>query len=90
MEIKFLKSPKKKFQTGDVVRYESSNAIIANDNSCGNSEYNLFVPKWLNRGSKKKFEAPWVGENELIFVRKLTEEEKVKFLAEYYHIYITL
>ncbi|MBR3208794.1 MAG: hypothetical protein IKF82_00855 [Bacilli bacterium] len=61
--------------------------------------YELFITKQLNPNIKKtaseiKFRLPetfsWATNRELKFIRKLTEEEKIKFLNEFYHIYITL
>ena len=59
--------------------------------------YKLYIPKWLNPNIKKT--APgmklpntfaWARNSELKLIRNLTEEEKIKFLKEFYHIYITL
>lgn len=63
----------------------------------GHNEYELYVPKWLNPNIKQT--APdmrlpdtfaWAPNRELKLIRNLTEEEKIKFLAEFYQIYITL
>lgn len=66
----------------------------------GHRDYNnfeLYVPRWLNPNIKQT--APdmklpdtfaWASNRELKFIRKSTEEEKIKFLAEFYHIYINL
>ena len=61
------------------------------------NQYELYIPKWLNPDIKKTapyFPVPntfaWATNRELKFIRKLTEEEKIKFIAEFYHIYITL
>lgn len=63
----------------------------------GHNEYELYIPKWLNPKIKKTapyFTVPntfaWATNRELKLIKKLTEEEKVKFLAEFYKIYITL
>lgn len=61
------------------------------------NEYELYVPRWLNSNIKQT--APdmrlpdtfaWASNRELTLIRNLTEEEKIKFLAEFYHIYILL
>lgn len=61
------------------------------------NQYELYVPKWLNPNIKKT--APdmrlpdtfaWAYNCELTFIRELTEEEKIKFIYEFYKIKITL
>lgn len=106
MTISFPVLKSQKFQIGDVVHYTSKEhfgddefvGIVVSSygqkyKTSDRNDYELYTPKWLNPNKKAK-ELPgtfaWARNSELELIRNLTEEEKIKFLAEFYHIYITL